>query len=355
MSSSIILQTEETLFGRVKAQKTQIPMWLDLTRAKMRPSKLQLVPVSGLEHWQMLRELRTQIEIPFGITDPKEIDALLREIKRIVETFQATWFLAKLGNETVGEIGLVEFKTENGTIGRLLDVDIAPAFQGRGHGNELLYAIFEVSRQRGVKALCLKTDSDRWVKDWYVKLGFEPYEAWPALSEQLPLSTDRMRLEPIEPSHADELCELFSDPELHQFVPFEPISVEKMRERCLRWSRRRSPDGSELWLNWLARDRSGQAVAHFQAGVKTDGVASIGYLVGKNHQNQGLASEGLKAVFEYLRNQLAVVEVKAWSDTRNVASHRVAKKLGMSQIELVKDADFFKGTSSDEYVFSRRL
>lgn len=170
------------------------------------------------------------------------------------------------------------------------------------------------------------------------------------------LETARLVLEPIVESHAEEMWTLFNDPELHHYVPFEPLSLEKQKERCARWASRRSPDGAEIWLNWAGRDKaSGLVVAHFQGGVKEPGSASIGYLVAKAYQRKGYAAEGLEAVFEYLRSELGVREVKAWSDTRNVASHQLARKLGMEQVEFIKDADFFKGQSSDEYVFARRL
>jgi RimJ/RimL family protein N-acetyltransferase len=109
-----------------------------------------------------------------------------------------------------------------------------------------------------------------------------------------------------------------------------------------------------LWLNWVGRHKETRAlVAHFQAGVKADRIASVGYLVARQYQNQGLATEGLNAVFNYLHGFLGVKEVKAWSDTRNKASHKLAEKLGMVRIDTVKDADFFKGETSDEFVFSK--
>lgn len=182
------------------------------------------------------------------------------------------------------------------------------------------------------------------------------------MSESLPLipedralwlETKRLHLEPIVESHATELWELFRDPELHHYVPFEPHSLEKQRERCARWAKRKSPDGTEIWLNWAGRDKlSGRVIAHFQAGVRLDSVASIGYLVERNSQGKGFATEGLQAVFQFLKEKMSVTEVKAWSDSRNTASHRLARKLGMKEVEFVKDADFFKGASSDEWVFS---
>ena len=167
------------------------------------------------------------------------------------------------------------------------------------------------------------------------------------------LTTPRLILEPIEEHHAEELCELFRDPELHHFVPFEPLTLEKQRERCTRWAKRISLDGSEIWLNWAGRDKeSKKVIAHFQSGVKQDGIATIGYLVARTYHGKGIATEGLRAVITFLKNAHAVREVKAWSDSRNVASHRLAKKLGMTQVDFIKDADFFKGATSDEFVFS---
>ncbi len=168
------------------------------------------------------------------------------------------------------------------------------------------------------------------------------------------LESMRMTLEPIDENHAVELCELFSDPLLHTFVPFEPLSLEQQQLRCARWALRKSPDGKELWLNWAGRDRVTKTVmAHFQVGAKDDGTASIGYLVSRGFQNQGFAYEGLQAVLAYLQIKIGIREVKAWSDTRNLASHKLAKKLGMSQVEFIMDADFFKGATSDEFVFSK--
>lgn len=176
------------------------------------------------------------------------------------------------------------------------------------------------------------------------------------LFEQPKLATMRLTLEPITEDHTDELRELFGDPELHRFTPFEPISREKMHERCTRWSKRRSPDGKELWLNWIARLTSTAApVGHFQVGIQQDGIATIGYLLARANQKQGLSTEALEKVFAYLRDTLGVQEVKAWSDTRNLASHQLAKKLGMVQVDFIKDADTFKGESSDEFIFSRKF
>jgi RimJ/RimL family protein N-acetyltransferase len=172
------------------------------------------------------------------------------------------------------------------------------------------------------------------------------------------ISTTRLILEPIVEGHASEMWKLFSDPELHHFVPYEPLTLERQRERCARWAKRISPDGKERWLNWAGRHKdTKEVIAHFQVGIRDEqkDVASIGYLVARAFQRKGYAQEGLEAVFLYLRNKLGIREVKAWSDTRNISSHRLAQQLGMVQVEMIKDADFFKGATSDEFVFAKLL
>lgn len=160
-------------------------------------------------------------------------------------------------------------------------------------------------------------------------------------------------LEPVEVSHAEDLWKLFSDRGLHTFVPFEPLSLEKQRERCERWAGRLSPAEDEIWLNWVVRRRDSHAViGHLQSGIKEAGDAYVGYLISRDEQNKGFATEALGTVLTYLRDKLDVREVKAWIDTRNEASIRLVRKLGMRQTGLIKDADFFKGSSSDELVFS---
>ena len=170
------------------------------------------------------------------------------------------------------------------------------------------------------------------------------------------IETARLLLEPITEHHAEELCEFFQDRELHTFVPFEAPTLEEQRARCARWEKRRSPDGTETWLNWAARDRAtGKLAAHLQVGIQGEGIATIGYVVARSFQRLGLATEAMEAIFVLLRDRFSVREVKAWSDSRNHASHQLAQKLGMVQVEFIKDADFFKGTTSDEFVFSRKL
>lgn len=176
---------------------------------------------------------------------------------------------------------------------------------------------------------------------------------WNDNFKQRDLNTERLELESVSEDHSNELFELLSDEKLHTYLPSTPPTLEQQKTRCLMWSKRQSPDKSELWLNWVAREKSSKKIiAHIQAGLKDNGIASVAYVVASNYQRKGFAYEAMRALFFYLRDDLGASEVKIWSDTRNLASHALAKKLGMKQTEFIRNADFFKNQTSDEYVFS---
>ena len=79
--------------------------------------------------------------------------------------------------------------------------------------------------------------------------------------KNLIINTKRLILEPVVENHAILLCPVLSDESLYTFVPQNPPTLEELRNRYRIWSKRRSPDGLEIWLNWIARDRvSGECI-----------------------------------------------------------------------------------------------
>jgi N-acetylglutamate synthase-like GNAT family acetyltransferase len=175
----LVLQTEKSLFGGFKTTTPQVPMWLNLESFnKAYTSKLNLVEISKPEDWELYEKLRTEIEIPFGVTDSKEVKKFIQEIRDIISRTTSSWHFTYYQKQAVGCVGLVEFKFKNQQIGRLLDVDVVPSFQKLGYGNQLLRAVVDLARSKQLTALCLKADADLWVKDWYLKLGFEEVGYW---------------------------------------------------------------------------------------------------------------------------------------------------------------------------------
>jgi hypothetical protein len=69
-----------------------------------------------------------------------------------------------------------------------------------------------------------------------------------------PVYMRRLVLEPLEARHAAALFEGLQCPRLYEFTEDEPPqNLDVLRARYVMLSQRRSPDGAEIWLNWVVR------------------------------------------------------------------------------------------------------
>jgi len=146
------------------------------------------------------------------------------------------------------------------------------------------------------------------------------------------LQTERLDLEPLVLAHASVLFPLLRDPHLYEFLDSEPPkSVVILEEQYRRWEPRRSPDGSQAWLNWAARLRDAAYVGWFQATVHADGRADLAYLVFQEHQRQGYSVEACRAIMSHIRAEHGARTIRTTIDPENTASIALAKKLGLKQ------------------------
>ena len=167
----------------------------------------------------------------------------------------------------------------------------------------------------------------------------------------------RLTAELVEEWHAKCVHPIVQDPTLYTFIPDEPPSLPQLQERYRFWQSRISPDGMEYWLNYvLFLSTTDECVGTLQAGVNlTTREASVAYMITTSCQKRGLGTEALSALINHLQTDYDVRVIKAWIDVRNRASIRLVERLGLSQVEFIQEADFFKGEKSDEYVFSLTL
>ena len=151
---------------------------------------------------------------------------------------------------------------------------------------------------------------------------------------QRALETGRLVLEPLVAAHAPELFAALSDPAIYRFIDEKaPVSVEALAARYGRLESRRSGDGSEHWLNWIAREKSsGIAVGYVQATVMPDGTAWVAYVIAPAHQRQGFGLEATTAMIAELRSAYGAKTLRASVDPGNAASInllRALEKIGL--------------------------
>lgn len=130
-------------------------------------------------------------------------------------------------------------------------------------------------------------------------------------------------------AHAEELFAVLSETRLYEFLDEEPPpSIEALREKLARSESRKSPDGSQRWLNWVVRCATGQAVGYVQATVAADLETNVAYFIGSEYWGCGVAYE---AVDQMLRLVAAEFDVKLFvvvAERANARSIRLAARLG---------------------------
>ncbi|BDA69891.1 acetyltransferase, gnat family, putative [Calothrix sp. PCC 7716] len=166
------------------------------------------------------------------------------------------------------------------------------------------------------------------------------------------LETQRLLLEPLKRTHAVNMYSLLQDERIYKYIPIlAPASVEVLEQRYQKLETRLSPDGTEAWLNWAVYIKEYKAYAGYIEATVLPGVAKIAYVLAPQFWKQGYAYEACKCLISILWRDYNITEIIAEVDTRNLASFKLLERLGFTRIETRENADFFKGASSDEYIY----
>jgi ribosomal-protein-alanine N-acetyltransferase len=164
------------------------------------------------------------------------------------------------------------------------------------------------------------------------------------------LQTRRLRLEPLEESHASALFPGLQHGALYEFIGDRaPESVTMLGERYRGLSTRRSPDGRESWLNWALWSLPADGyVGWIQATVHPDRSVDIAYVLFHEAWGQGYAREAVAELIEHLRHDWSARNIRATVDTRNVRSIALLEALGFLRGEIRIGAEEIRGTLVDE-------
>jgi RimJ/RimL family protein N-acetyltransferase len=167
------------------------------------------------------------------------------------------------------------------------------------------------------------------------------------------LGTERLILEPLCREHAAHLFPVLSDPRIYRFIPQEPPDfISALEARYEQLERGASPSSQDLWLNWVIYLKEQNAyIGTLQATVLENRSSLLAYELSPAFWGRGYATEACSRVIECLFADYNVTEIRAEVDTRNEASLRLLERLSFKRIKMSKDADFFKGASSDEYTY----
>lgn len=130
----------------------------------------------------------------------------------------------------------------------------------------------------------------------------------------------------------DELFALYRDPEIRRYFPEGVLTPEETKEE-LEWHMHGHPRHPELGLWATIYKKTGRFIG--RCGLlpwEIDGKleVEIAYLLDKSFWGQGLATEAAKGILEYAFGKLELSRLICLMDPENIASQKVAGRIGMT-------------------------
>lgn len=126
------------------------------------------------------------------------------------------------------------------------------------------------------------------------------------------------------------MFEVLSDPAIYEHENAPPASLDRLQERFGRLESRRSPDGSQQWLNWVIGLEGGPLIGYVQATVHASSTGAIAYEFASRYWGQGYASEAVRAVVNELIAHHGVTQLSAVLKRSNLRSRRLLERLGFA-------------------------
>jgi len=165
------------------------------------------------------------------------------------------------------------------------------------------------------------------------------------------LETNRLLLRHQTLDDLDALWALYCNPEITKFIPDAPRSYEEAREE-LEWHMHGHPRRPELGLWATIYKETGQFIGRcglLPWEIEEKQEVEIAYTLAQEYWGQGLATEAAKSILQYGFEALKLRRMICLIDPENVASQRVAEKIGM---RLEKKVDGIAGDNYPTLIFS---
>lgn len=153
-----------------------------------------------------------------------------------------------------------------------------------------------------------------------------------------PLVTPRLRLRRSRPQDAAAISAYRSDPKVHRYQGWERTDPEGIRAEIVEMASR-APGELGGWVQLSVEERSTGRLVGDVGLSRHDGepgVIKVGYTVAPAFQGHGFATEAVAAMVGYAFDRLGAEVVRAYASAENVASHRVAEKVGMRLVERIE-------------------
>jgi RimJ/RimL family protein N-acetyltransferase len=172
----------------------------------------------------------------------------------------------------------------------------------------------------------------------------------------LPIETERLRLRRYEDRDVADILEFSADADywLARNCDWE-VSEEGVRQY---WEAQRAvdPETDPKWFSLVVELKAtGKVIGDVGIGViKTEDQrhGTIGWVLGRKYQGQGLATEAARALLGFAFEQMSLHRVTATTSVDNLRSWRLMERLGMRREAHFRESDMVNGEWRDEFVYA---
>lgn len=171
------------------------------------------------------------------------------------------------------------------------------------------------------------------------------------MTEETFVRTERLAIRRFRGEDAPLLAAYRGDPEVARYQGWSPPSEAEARA-FVEEMRAGEPGVRGQWFQFALGLLPDEGLIG-DVGLKLRGeepaTADIGYTLAAAHQGRGLASEAVRAVIAMCFERFGVERVVATIDARNAASLALARRLEMTEVEVVET--IWRGEPCVERVF----
>ena len=146
------------------------------------------------------------------------------------------------------------------------------------------------------------------------------------------LETSRLILRHQSPDDLDSLFALYCDPDVSKYIPDAPRNYEEAREE-LEWHMNGHPKHPELGLWATIHKETNKFIGRcglLPWTIDGQNEVEVAYLINKANWGQGLGTEAARAILDYGFEKLNLSRLVCLIDKENLASIKVAEKIGMT-------------------------
>lgn len=159
-------------------------------------------------------------------------------------------------------------------------------------------------------------------------------------AHQLPytvLETERCLVREITTEDVTRLYEIYADPAITSYI--EALYADETAERSYIRDYIDNVYGFFGYGMWIVINKAdGQLIGRAGIEPKED-FAELGYVIAREYQNQGYATEVCRAILTYAAERLSLPEVYVRVQKENAASLRICEKLKFQPVPRAEDSD----------------